>query len=157
MSSSIFNWKCPFHVFMAGAATTAAFVMLATIVRKNNDSHGLDNKRKDSEELNVEKNVPKELLDEQKNVYHAELYHGCVVALQAGKNIMKSVNIREKSVDMKGNIDFVTDTDKANEILIVNYLKNRFPHHTFIGEVSKLLSNDKYAHLHTLKPFVDMK
>ncbi|KAG9147417.1 hypothetical protein Leryth_019654 [Lithospermum erythrorhizon] len=39
-----------------------------------------------------------------------------------------------KNVEHKGEVDLVTETDKACKDLIFNYLKQKFPSHKFIGE-----------------------
>lgn len=67
--------------------------------------------------------------------YMAELEAAIAVALIAGRNISKAID-KKKNVESKGDIDFVTSTDKDNELLIFNALKTKFPDHDFIGEVS---------------------
>jgi len=49
---------------------------------------------------------------------------------------IKSAYVRVKQVDFKGEIDLVTDTDKANERLIFEGLRATFPEDKFIGEES---------------------
>ncbi|XP_059663377.1 inositol-phosphate phosphatase-like isoform X2 [Cornus florida] len=54
-------------------------------------------------------------------------------AKQAGEIIRKGF-YQTKHVEHKGQVDLVTETDKACEDLIFNYLKQHFPNHKFIGE-----------------------
>ena len=76
--------------------------------------------------------IPHEL---QGTILDRELRAAIDVALQAGRNIsdaiQKSKNISSKD-DLK--VDFVTDTDRGNEMLIFSELKRLFPTHLFIGE-----------------------
>ncbi|GAA0172921.1 phosphatase [Lithospermum erythrorhizon] len=54
-------------------------------------------------------------------------------AKKAGEVIRKGFYLT-KNVEHKGDVDLVTETDKACEDLIFNYLKQKFPSHKFIGE-----------------------
>ncbi|KAJ6814634.1 inositol-phosphate phosphatase-like [Iris pallida] len=54
-------------------------------------------------------------------------------AKNAGEIIRKGFH-EKKNVEHKGQVDLVTETDKACEDLIFNHLKNKFPEHKFIGE-----------------------
>nr|CAB3494070.1 unnamed protein product [Digitaria exilis] len=54
-------------------------------------------------------------------------------AKDAGEIIRKGFYLR-KNVEHKGQVDLVTETDKACEDLIFNYLRKHFPDHKFIGE-----------------------
>ncbi|MCA0777091.1 hypothetical protein KUO10_23455, partial [Vibrio vulnificus] len=54
-------------------------------------------------------------------------------AKKAGEIIRKGF-YETKNVEHKGQVDLVTETDKACEDLIFNYLKLNFPDHKFIGE-----------------------
>ena len=56
-------------------------------------------------------------------------------ALMAGEKIMKALRER-KEVSSKGGVDFVTETDKANEEIIFRILRQNFPTDNFIGEAS---------------------
>ncbi|KAJ6815983.1 inositol-phosphate phosphatase-like [Iris pallida] len=58
-------------------------------------------------------------------------------AVEAAKNageIIRKGFSEKKNVEHKGQVDLVTETDKACEDLIFNHLKNKFPEHKFIGE-----------------------
>ncbi|XP_052203237.1 inositol-phosphate phosphatase-like [Diospyros lotus] len=54
-------------------------------------------------------------------------------AERAGEFIRKGF-YQTKHVEHKGQVDLVTETDKACEDLIFNHLKQHFPSHKFIGE-----------------------
>ncbi|XP_058196891.1 inositol-phosphate phosphatase-like [Rhododendron vialii] len=54
-------------------------------------------------------------------------------AKKAGDVIRKGFYVT-KHVEHKGQVDLVTETDKACEDLIFNHLKQHFPNHKFIGE-----------------------
>ncbi|KAL0443024.1 UNVERIFIED_CONTAM: putative MO25-like protein [Sesamum latifolium] len=54
-------------------------------------------------------------------------------AKKAGE-IIRSGFYETKHVEHKGQVDLVTETDKACEELVFNFLKQRFPDHKFIGE-----------------------
>ncbi|KAL3627342.1 vacuolar transporter chaperone [Castilleja foliolosa] len=59
------------------------------------------------------------------------------VAVDAAKKageIIRSGFYETKHVEHKGQVDLVTETDKACEELIFNFLKEQFPDHKFIGE-----------------------
>ncbi|KAK8551671.1 hypothetical protein V6N12_040302 [Hibiscus sabdariffa] len=51
----------------------------------------------------------------------------------AGEIIRKGF-YQTKHVEHKGQVDLVTETDKACEDLVFNHLKQRYPSHKFIGE-----------------------
>uniref|UniRef100_A0A0C9QN68 Inositol-1-monophosphatase n=1 Tax=Wollemia nobilis TaxID=56998 RepID=A0A0C9QN68_9CONI len=75
--------------------------------------------------------------DYNQNTEHDELtgYLDSAVeaAIRAGKMI--STNFyEEKTVEHKGQVDLVTETDKACEELVFNFLKEKYPDHKFIGE-----------------------
>uniref|UniRef100_A0A7N0ZVT5 Inositol-1-monophosphatase n=1 Tax=Kalanchoe fedtschenkoi TaxID=63787 RepID=A0A7N0ZVT5_KALFE len=54
-------------------------------------------------------------------------------AKRAGE-IIRNGFYRTKHVEHKGQVDLVTETDKACEDLIFNHLKQKYPEHKFIGE-----------------------
>ncbi|XP_022967030.1 inositol-phosphate phosphatase-like [Cucurbita maxima] len=54
-------------------------------------------------------------------------------AKKAGEVIRKGF-YQTKHIEHKGQVDLVTETDKACEDLIFNYLKDHYPSHKFIGE-----------------------
>ncbi|TVU46301.1 hypothetical protein EJB05_05827 [Eragrostis curvula] len=59
------------------------------------------------------------------------------VAVEAAKNagqIIRNGFYQTKNVEHKGQVDLVTETDKACEDLIFNHLRKHFPDHKFIGE-----------------------
>ncbi|ERN18286.1 hypothetical protein AMTRI_Chr10g230120 [Amborella trichopoda] len=59
------------------------------------------------------------------------------VAVEAAKRageIIQRGFYETKNVEHKGQVDLVTETDKACEDLIFNYLKLHYPKHKFIGE-----------------------
>lgn len=59
------------------------------------------------------------------------------VAVEAAKKageIIRKGFYQTKHIEHKGQVDLVTETDKACEDLIFNYLKEHFPTHKFIGE-----------------------
>nr|ABK21074.1 unknown [Picea sitchensis] len=55
------------------------------------------------------------------------------VAKRAGEMIATNF-YKEKSVEHKGKVDLVTETDKACEELAFQFLKQKYPEHKFIGE-----------------------
>ncbi|MCL7049994.1 hypothetical protein MKW94_003443 [Papaver nudicaule] len=59
------------------------------------------------------------------------------VAIEAAKRageIIRTGFHEKKNVEHKGQVDLVTETDKACEALIFSHLKQHFPEHKFIGE-----------------------
>eukprot|EP00897_Mesotaenium_endlicherianum_P005166 jgi/Mesen1/4678/ME000241S03718 len=65
------------------------------------------------------------------------------VAIEAAKNageLIASTFYKLKTVEHKGAVDLVTETDKACEDLISKLLKEKFPSHQFIGEEGSALS-----------------
>ncbi|XAR53856.1 L-galactose 1-phosphate phosphatase [Bertholletia excelsa] len=59
------------------------------------------------------------------------------VAIEAAKKageIIRKGFYQTKHVEHKGEVDLVTETDKACEDMIFNHLKQHFPTHKFIGE-----------------------
>ncbi|GLJ06916.1 hypothetical protein SUGI_0052430 [Cryptomeria japonica] len=57
----------------------------------------------------------------------------CKAGSRAGKMI--STNFyKDKTVEHKGKVDLVTETDKACEELVFKFLKEKYPDHQFIGE-----------------------
>uniref|UniRef100_A0A0E0KFY0 Inositol-1-monophosphatase n=1 Tax=Oryza punctata TaxID=4537 RepID=A0A0E0KFY0_ORYPU len=59
------------------------------------------------------------------------------VAVDAAKNageIIRKGFYQTKNVEHKGQVDLVTETDKACEDLIFNHLRKHYPDHKFIGE-----------------------
>ncbi|XP_042390355.1 inositol-phosphate phosphatase-like [Zingiber officinale] len=59
------------------------------------------------------------------------------VAVDAAKiagEVIRKAFYRTKRPEHKGQVDLVTETDKACEELVFNHLKHSFPNHRFIGE-----------------------
>jgi len=52
----------------------------------------------------------------------------------AGEIISKNFHLQTKAVEYKGQVDLVTETDKACEEIIFQHLKQIYPDHQFIGE-----------------------
>eukprot|EP00210_Caulerpa_lentillifera_P008127 g7761.t1 len=65
-----------------------------------------------------------------------------IEAARAAGKVISSALSRPKSIEHKGSVDLVTETDKECERLILDIIKNKFPTHLFIGEES---SADKDA------------
>lgn len=78
----------------------------------------------------VFKQIPKEIRNSAMYVNEIEAAVNC--SLQAGYNIMQALKTA-KNISSKSAIDFVTDTDKNNEILIFNLLRQQFPVNLNIG------------------------
>eukprot|EP01041_Mallomonas_annulata_P011185 gene11185-23372_t len=117
----LISFRCPFHSFVIGAAATGVAVYLYT---------NFPQKKKHPALLSA---MPSEIV--QLSIYENELRVATEVAVEAGDNILAALN-NPKKVDSKGAIDFVTETDKNNEILIFNALRKNFPSHVLIGEES---------------------
>ncbi|KAL9684624.1 hypothetical protein QQ045_022065 [Rhodiola kirilowii] len=64
----------------------------------------------------------------------AEFLATAVEASKRAGEIIRNGFYRTKQVEHKGQVDLVTETDKACEDLIFNYLKQKHPEHKFIGE-----------------------
>ncbi|KAF8414209.1 hypothetical protein HHK36_002209 [Tetracentron sinense] len=64
----------------------------------------------------------------------AEFLDVAVVAAKRAGEIIRSGFHQKKHIEHKGQVDLVTETDKACEDLIFNHLKQHFPEHKFIGE-----------------------
>ncbi|KAK2652807.1 hypothetical protein Ddye_012663 [Dipteronia dyeriana] len=63
-----------------------------------------------------------------------EFLAAAVDAAKRAGEIIRNGFYKTKHVEHKGQVDLVTETDKACENLIFNHLKQRFPTHKFIGE-----------------------
>jgi hypothetical protein len=128
---SLFSWKCPFHVFVAGALASTLVSVTSTILYSYSRQLRLNGKRK---------RVPKELSGTN---YDAMLEVATSLALKSGENMLEAIKSKSLSISTKGStgIDFVTETDKENEKLIFETLKKRFPSHRFIGEESSSSSD----------------
>lgn len=80
--------------------------------------------------------APRALL--QHKAYGAYVAAAVDLALEAGSKIRGAIERREHAsqITSKGVADVVTETDKANERLIFEGLRRRFPSHELIGEES---------------------
>lgn len=157
-----FSWKCPFHVFVAGAISsmvlyssitctislTQNYLSKKTISDRDKDSDTNNQRTSDrylsssnsltESVFDFSAHIPREL---RQSLYSEELAVATELALEAGKNMMKALaansnkqaNVKSESV---GCVDFVTETDKQNESYIFETLKRRFPGYKFIGEES---------------------
>lgn len=68
---------------------------------------------------------------------HEDLQRCLTVALSAAKDagaVIATAWDQAKSVEHKGVMDLVTETDKQCEALILNMIRDAFPDHCFIGE-----------------------
>jgi fructose-1,6-bisphosphatase/inositol monophosphatase family enzyme len=111
---------------MAGALSVGVSMYLVNYLRRDLDP--LD--------------IPAELLSGTD--YKEELKVAVQAALAAGANMQRDIGMSVKNdVQTKFNsIDFATETDRANELIIFDMLKQRFPQgHKFIGEESSAENN----------------
>lgn len=65
-------------------------------------------------------------------------------ALAAGA-VLRDRLMLDREIDFKGDIDLVTDADRASEELIESAIMGRFPDHRFVGEETTFLSGDTPA------------
>ena len=115
-----FNVKCPFHTFSAGVAVAVAVPFLVNLFNKPKVPYNLKYFSNYSKELSI----------------------AVSSALEAGKNMLKVLNDEKQEIEKKStNIDFATDTDRENERLIFDKLRNSFPDHILIGEESVSAAN----------------
>ncbi|WCJ28154.1 Inositol monophosphatase family protein [Euphorbia peplus] len=68
------------------------------------------------------------------NDYLSSFLETAVDAAKKAGQIIRNGFYKTKHVEHKGQVDLVTETDKACEDLIFNTLKQQFPTHKFIGE-----------------------
>ncbi|KAG8649149.1 inositol-phosphate phosphatase isoform X1 [Manihot esculenta] len=68
------------------------------------------------------------------NVSVSEFLETAVEAAKIAGEVIRKGFYQTKHVEHKGQVDLVTETDKACEDLIFNHLKDRYPTHKFIGE-----------------------
>ncbi|KAH7673301.1 inositol-phosphate phosphatase / L-galactose 1-phosphate phosphatase protein [Dioscorea alata] len=64
----------------------------------------------------------------------AEFLAVAVDAAKSAGEIIRQGFHQKKNVEHKGQVDLVTETDKACERLIFDHLKKHYPEHKFIGE-----------------------
>ncbi|KAM1572223.1 hypothetical protein FF1_037108 [Malus domestica] len=82
---------------------------------------------------NVEHSIKELLVFHEVNSLAQFLSSAVDAAKKAGEIIRKGF-YETKHVEYKGQVDLVTETDKACEDLIFNHLKQLYPTHKFIGE-----------------------
>ncbi|KAE8728699.1 Inositol monophosphatase [Hibiscus syriacus] len=68
------------------------------------------------------------------NGSHEEFLVTAVDAAKKAGEIIRKGFYQSKNVEHKGQVDLVTETDKACEDLVFNHLKQHYPSHKFIGE-----------------------
>lgn len=68
------------------------------------------------------------------NLEYKEYLDAALVAAKEAGSLIKFGFERDKNITFKDITDMVTDTDRQCEITVVDYLKNRFPGHSFLGE-----------------------
>ncbi|CAL5410406.1 unnamed protein product [Camellia sinensis] len=68
------------------------------------------------------------------NDSHSQFLAIAVEAAKIAGDVIRKGFYQTKHVEHKGEVDLVTETDKACEDHIFNHLKKHFPHHKFIGE-----------------------
>ncbi|XP_078430044.1 inositol monophosphatase family protein isoform X2 [Wolffia australiana] len=71
---------------------------------------------------------------EHLSMTHDEYLVAAVEAARSAGDRIRGAFYETKNVEHKGQVDLVTETDKACEEIIFQYLKNKFPDHKFIGE-----------------------
>ncbi|KAM0937553.1 putative phosphoric monoester hydrolase [Dioscorea sansibarensis] len=64
----------------------------------------------------------------------AEFLAVAVDAAKSAGEVVRQGFYQKKNVEHKGQVDLVTETDKACERLIFDHLKKHYPEHKFIGE-----------------------
>ncbi|KAJ6991976.1 Inositol monophosphatase [Populus alba x Populus x berolinensis] len=64
----------------------------------------------------------------------SEFLETAVEAAKKAGEIIREGFYQTKHVEHKGQVDLVTETDKACEALIFNHLKQQYPSHKLIGE-----------------------
>ncbi|XP_054789690.1 inositol-phosphate phosphatase-like [Prosopis cineraria] len=80
----------------------------------------------------------------------AEFLASAVQAAQEAGEIIRKSFYQTKNVEHKGQVDLVTETDKACEDLIFNHLGKLYPTHKFIGEeTSAVLGATELTDEHT--------
>ena len=116
--------SCPFPSFALGFLAASGLFLL---------SRRLEGRRKSATSESTSSDTPQELLLSD---YSKELETAVCVAKRAGANIRSALCATSKEVSNKGTtgIDFVTETDRKNEVLIFDELKRVFPAYQFIGE-----------------------
>jgi fructose-1,6-bisphosphatase/inositol monophosphatase family enzyme len=103
--------------------TSSLWISILSLYKKNHSKNEINNIK-----------IPAILLNSSTNKYINELIEAVNISYIAGNNISNVINSDNKEISLKSTIDFVTNTDKENERLIFNKLKEEFPNHNFIGE-----------------------
>jgi inositol-phosphate phosphatase/L-galactose 1-phosphate phosphatase len=117
-----FNFRCPLHTVALGATCAFTLVYVIQTVQRRR--------------LKNDKRIPRSFY---KSSYLKEISSATTIALKAGEKIRAATENKEKNITNKGDMDlhdFVTQTDKDNEILIFDHLRSTFPSYLFIGEES---------------------
>jgi myo-inositol-1(or 4)-monophosphatase len=65
-----------------------------------------------------------------------ELREGAEEAARLGGEVLRTRWSQPRSVSFKGGIDLVTDADRASEVVVLEYLRRRFPTHDIVAEES---------------------
>jgi len=68
------------------------------------------------------------------NIDYDEVMRVAVASAKAAGAVIKEAFFKVKNVEHKGQVDLVTETDKACEDLVCGAIKDAFPSHMFIGE-----------------------
>ncbi|KAL4386038.1 hypothetical protein GQ457_09G000950 [Hibiscus cannabinus] len=68
------------------------------------------------------------------NGSHEDFLATAVDAAKKAGEVIRKGFYQTKNVEHKGQVDLVTETDKACEDLVFNHLKQHYPSHKFIGE-----------------------
>uniref|UniRef100_A0A7N0VIZ8 Inositol-1-monophosphatase n=1 Tax=Kalanchoe fedtschenkoi TaxID=63787 RepID=A0A7N0VIZ8_KALFE len=63
-----------------------------------------------------------------------ELLATAIDAAKRAGEVIREGFYKSKNVELKGQVDLVTETDKACEDLVFSYLEQKYPEHKFIGE-----------------------
>jgi hypothetical protein len=111
--------KCPFPSFLFGALTASSLLYFY-------------------HQYFQQKKILRNLLSPNQfstHPYEQELKVALECVYEAGDNLKAALQ-NEKLIHSKGRAnDFVTETDRNNEELIFQKLRQHFPNHKFIGEV----------------------
>ena len=66
----------------------------------------------------------------------SELRAACAEAARRGGAILKDKFGQQRTIELKGGIDLVTDADKASEAALLGFLHARFPEAAVLAEES---------------------
>lgn len=73
-------------------------------------------------------------------------------AAELGAEVVRSALDKPMNITFKGVTDLVTDTDKAGEAAILEYLQQHFPDHGFLGEEGGVSGNAESEYLWAIDP-----